>query len=70
MSTRLQEAMARMADVAKRAQYLTKDEQEALAVRIEAVADGLHWEQWFHLPDRFLTDELMSGASAEVTPHA
>lgn len=67
MSARLQLAMERMAEVANWARYLTRDEQEALAVRIESVADSLRWEQWFQLPNRFLTDYVISEASAEAT---
>lgn len=62
------EAMERMAAVVERARYLTRDEQEALAVRIETVADGLHWEQWFLFPDRFLAESATSEASTKVVP--
>ena len=54
--------MASMAAVAERACYLTHDEQEALAVRLETVAEGLHWEQWFHLPETFLADQVTAEA--------
>lgn len=68
MNAHLQEAMERMAVVAERARYLTRDEQEALAVRIGAVADSLRWEKCFLLPDRFLMDQVTSKASADVIP--
>ena len=58
MNEHLQHAMASMAAVVERARYLTRDEQEALAMRVEALAEGLHWEQYFHLPDRFLADHV------------
>ena len=58
MNERLQHAMASIAAVAERACYLTPDEQEALAVRLETFAECLHWEQWFGLPERFLANQL------------
>lgn len=71
MSAHLLLAMERMATVTNRARYLTRDEQEALAVRIESVADGLRWEQLFQLPDRFLADDVISEVSdAAIPPHA
>ena len=56
MNEPLQHAMASMAAVVKRARYLTRDEQEALAMRVEALAEGLHWEQYFHLPAPFVLE--------------
>jgi hypothetical protein len=53
MNERLQHAMASIAAVAERAGYLTSDEQESLAVRLETFAESLYWEQWFGLPERF-----------------
>jgi hypothetical protein len=52
MHEHLRRAMGRMAAVAERAGDLTLDEQEALAMRLETLADGLYWEQWFQLPDK------------------
>lgn len=66
MNERLQHAMASMAAVAERARYLIRDEQEALAMRVEALAEGLHWEQYFHLPDRFL--HLLKNLGEVVEP--
>src|SRR5258708_36597742 len=66
MNEHLQHALERMAAVAERAGYLTRDEQEALAVRLETLADSLYWEQWVHLSDGFLVDRV----SAEPTDHA
>ena len=62
MNERLQHAIASIAAVAERADYLTRDEQESLAVRLETFAESLYWEQWFGLPERFLVDQLVSGA--------
>jgi hypothetical protein len=62
MNERLQHAMASIAVVAERAGYLTPDEQESLAVRLETLAESLYWEQWFGLPERFLADQLMPSA--------
>ena len=53
MNKRLQHAIASIAAVAERAGHLTDDEQETLAVRLETFAEGLYWEQWFGLPERF-----------------
>lgn len=62
MNEHVQRAMASMAAVAERASYLTRDEQETLAVRLETFAESLHWEQWFHLPERFLADQVTAEA--------
>ena len=66
MNERLQRALERMAAVAERAGYLTRDEQEALAVRLETLADSLYWEQWFHLSDGFLVDHILAETTDEV----
>lgn len=58
----LQRAIASMAAVAERAGYLTRDEQETLAVRLETFAERLHWEQWFHLPESALADQITAEA--------
>ena len=63
MNEHLQHALARMATVTERAGHLTHDEQEALAVRLETLAEGLLWEQWFHLPDRYLAAQVTAGAA-------
>lgn len=41
-------------------------EQEALAVRIDAVVDGVRWEQCFYLPDRYLADFVSEESTAGV----
>jgi len=66
MNEHLQHALERMAAVAERAGYLTRDEQEALAVRLETLADSLYWEQWFHLSDGFLVDHTLAETTDEV----
>jgi hypothetical protein len=66
MNEHLQHALERMAAVAERAGYLTRDEQEALAVRLETLADSLYWEQWFHLSDGFLVDRVSAETTDEV----
>jgi hypothetical protein len=66
MNEHLQHALERMAAVAERAGYLTRDEQEALAVRLETLADSLYWEQWFHLSDGFLVDRVSVDTTDEV----
>jgi hypothetical protein len=74
MNEHLQHAMASMAAVVERARFLTRDEQEALALKLEALAEGLHWEQYFHLPDRFLaihvTDEAVLRQAQRAEPPA
>lgn len=62
MNEHVQRAMARIAAVAERAGYLTRDEQETLAVRLETFAESLYWEQWFHLPESFLADQVTAEA--------
>ena len=66
MNERLQRALERMAAVAERAGYLRRDKQEALAVRLETLADSLYWEQWFHLSDGFLVDHILAETTDEV----
>jgi hypothetical protein len=66
VNAHLQEAMEHIAAVAERARYLTRDEQEALAVKSGAAADRLRWEQCLLLHDRFLTDQVTVKASAAV----
>jgi hypothetical protein len=63
MNEHLERAMVSMAAVAERAGHLTHDEQEALAVRLETLAESLRWEQWFHLPDNFLADQATAEAA-------
>ena len=65
MNEHLQHAMASIAAVTERAGHLTRDEQEALAVRLETFAESLHWEQWFHLPESYLADQTI-GDGARV----
>lgn len=62
MNEHVQHTMASLAALTERAGYLTRDEQETLAVRLETFAEGLRWEQWFHLPERFLADQVMAEA--------
>ncbi len=57
MNEHLRHAMASIAAVTERAGHLTRDEQEALAVRLEAFAERLRWEQWFHLPQSYMADQ-------------
>jgi hypothetical protein len=66
MNEHLQHALERMAAVAERAGYLTRDEQEALAVRLETLADSLYWEQWFHLSDDFFVVNISAETTNEV----
>jgi hypothetical protein len=70
MNEQLQHAMKSMAAGAEQARYLARDEQEALAVRLETLAEGLHWEQRFHLPVCFLADHVASEAVTTVAPSA
>jgi hypothetical protein len=69
MNEPLQHAMASMAAVSERARYLTRDEQEALAMRVEALAEDLHWEQYFHLPDRLLADHVIGESDLPQAQH-
>ncbi len=68
MNEHVQRAVASMAAVAERAGYLTREQQETLAVRLETFAEGLYWEQWFHLPERFLADQVTADQVTAVAP--
>ncbi len=69
MNEHLQHALERMAAVAERAGYLTRDEQEALAVRLETLADSLYWDLVDHISAE-TTDEVGLPQAAHGVPPA
>lgn len=63
MNERLRQAIEDIVLIAREANGLAREDQEALAARLEAMAKELSWQQLFCSPDPTL-DAMIGGASA------
>ncbi|WIG59710.1 MAG: hypothetical protein OJF49_002457 [Ktedonobacterales bacterium] len=61
MTERLRRAMESVNDVVERAEQLNPEEQDALAARIEAMANELRWDELLNDPHRTASLDALAG---------
>ena len=66
MNERLRQAIEGIVLVAREANGLAREDQEALAARLEAMAKELSWQQFFYSPDPTLDAVIGDAVAPDV----